>query len=463
MNLADKFKEKGEWWLPENDNIKCFGELSFDPKTGITLSFFGSLLGSTDIFRSKSNTSIKIIVGKIQSGKCVTLIDCFGHETGSDSMLESTFSASYAILNHSYFLTPETDLFDIISLNLNCNESFFSSFYKSIEEEDFKSNSDLRKFKYEGTKPKHIYKDEKIESSLFFSYSFNRSWNKEEFVFSQRVFINTNLQLTLNFNSSILFAENVKAIFSFFSTFKIFFNYLTIREKDTKESFDIIFSQNRISNERLTKIDLLVRYDEIENQFENMFKWWMTNQDFITNGLSLYLQLLNSTIESFPQRFLSIVFALETLHATLLNKQPFSQEDYNRFKDQKKKFIISEEFKKRFDECMSHFNSMSFSSRLRDLILLNLDLLKDYIYDVDDFILKIKNQRNYFAHNHSESNDLLIQEEHSGYYIDVCKLIFEVCFLSICGINQTNIKNMIKRHFYHNYFRSKMPNRVLKP
>lgn len=464
MNFTDTFKEKGEWWLPENDTIKCFGELSYDPKSGILLSVYGSLINSKSILYSQNNFPIKIIVGKTQSGKCITLVDALGHETGSETLLESTFDISYAIINSSYFSTPDTDQFDLVSINLNCSEAFFYKLYKTIEVEEFDAEGDFRKFKYEKTGSKHIHKNEISESSLFFSYFVNRSRDsKEEFTFGQRVFLNTYFTLPLNLESSISFAKNIKAIFTFFSTYKIFFNHLNLREKETKEIFAIIFNEERLSKERLGRIDLLTYYNDIEGEFEEMFKWFRTNQDFVSNGLSLYLQLLNSKIKPFPQRFLSVVFALETLHSSLLDKKPFTKEEYKKFKEEKKKIILDEKFRKRFDDCMSHFNSISFSGRISDLISRNLDLLKEYIYDIDDFVIKIKEQRNYFAHNHSINADSLIPEHHYDYFVDTCKLIFEVSFLSIIGISQKNLKIMLKRNFYHNYFKSKMPNRSTEP
>jgi hypothetical protein len=461
MNFANKFKEKGKWWIPGNDNDKCFGELSYDPQSGLVLTFFGSLLGSKNIFRSQNNVSIKIIIGITQGGKCITLIDTFGHETGSDKLLESTFDVSYACISSTHFLTPETDQFDIISFNLNCSEAFFSRLYKTIEQEDFSTESP-KKFKYEQTDPIKVYEDYTIKSSLFFSYSFKHSWtNKDEFAFSQRVFLNSNLTSFLNFETSVSLAKNIKGMFSFFSTYIIYFNHLSIREKQSNEFFEILFSENRKGDDRLSRGDMLICCDELAGDFEELFKWWIVNQEFTANGLSLYLQLLNYRIGSFPQMFLSIVFALETLHSSLLDKKPFTEEQYAKFKQQKKQFTIDDMFKKRFNDCMSHFNSMSFANRLQDLISIGEDILREYIYDTNDFIQKVTSQRNYFAHNHSEPNESLIEVKYYDYYVDVCKLIFEINFLKICGVNEKNIRLILKRHFFHKYFKSKMPDIVV--
>lgn len=80
------------------------------------------------------------------------------------------------------------------------------------------------------------------------------------------------------------------------------------------------------------------------------------HDEFVQNGLSLYMQLVNVKIESLPQQFLSIVFALETLHVNLFDKPLFSKRKNEKFLTQKKKFSVDSEFKKRMNECLSHFN-----------------------------------------------------------------------------------------------------------
>jgi hypothetical protein len=183
----------------------------------------------------------------------------------------------------------------------------------------------------------------------------------------------------------------------------------------------------------------------------------MKNKDFVKNGLSLYLQLKELKIESTPQQFLSIVFALETLHTTFFSEKPFTEKEYDKFKEQKKSFEIDKQFKKRFNECFSHFNSQSFADRINNLIERNLDIISEYIYDKNDFVLKIKNQRNYFAHNHTGTNNELIKQNDFGYFIQMCILIYDVNFLSLIGVKNDVIKKCIKSGFFNNYYKKKMP------
>src|SRR5688572_8585224 len=106
---------------------------------------------------------------------------------------------------------------------------------------------------------------------------------------------------------------------------------------------------------------------------------------------------------------------------------------------------------------MSHFNYLSFRDRIKSMIEFNSDLIEEYIDDSDDFVNKIKSQRNYFAHKHSMPTSSLIKDEHQLYYNMMCKLIFEVTFLTLLGLKKESIRLMLKRNHVYNYYKQRKP------
>jgi hypothetical protein len=459
MDLTKEFKVIGKWWLPDNESNYCFGEFSYTFSKGLQLLVFGSFIGTSNIYQAKNNFILEVIRGITKDGKCITLMKAFGHEVGSNQLLQSKFTIETAAISSTHFMTPETDRFDLISINLNCSEAFFSSLYNRLAIDSFDQEGDITQLKYKKSEPKEIYKDENLNAYLFFNYSFHFAHGKpNEFEFAQSVLLNSEFPNSLLFTDTIQYGQNIKTLFTFFSTIKIFYRKLSIREKETRVNFDLLLNQgNKINIEKVDFSELLINYKELQGQFQHVFRWWINNYEYVSYGLSLYQQLIYSTNLVPTQSFLNIVFALETLHSTFFNKKNFSQEDYARFKSQKENFEMDEIFQKRFNECLASFNELSFKSRIKDLFERNRPLLSSYIDSIEDFSTKVKNQRNYLAHQHAKSRDNLIPLQNLEYYVFMCKLLFDVNFLCLIGLNQQNIELILKRDFLLNYYKERKP------
>jgi len=49
--MIEQFEYKGIWWLPDGDEGKIAGTLSFSPDKGIVLDLIGSFEGTEDMTR----------------------------------------------------------------------------------------------------------------------------------------------------------------------------------------------------------------------------------------------------------------------------------------------------------------------------------------------------------------------------------------------------------------------------
>jgi hypothetical protein len=459
MDLTTEFNILGKWFLPYKEHQSCFGELGYSFSGGLQLKIFGSLTGTEHILKSKHNFVIDCIWGKTEDGKCVTALSAFGQEFGSDGLIQSRYILEYVCLSSTHFLTIETDQFDLVSLNFNCSESFFSSLYNRIKRKERDGNGNIQTLQHEGTHPKEIYRDGIFDASLFFDYTSSFSHTKSaEFSFSQTVYLNSTFNSPLPFEEAVTYSKNIRALFSFFSVSKVFIKKFSIRERESKEIFAVLFFQeNKANIEKLGLGDLLLQYREMEGEFEQSFKWWVSNKEYVTYGLSLYQQFVYSIGLTSVQKFLNIVFALETLHATFFDGKNFTDDEYRTFKNQKKLFQMDELFRARFNECISNFNTMSFKKRIQELFELNRQLMGEYIDNIDDFASKVRDQRNYYAHKHSIEGMNLIPLEHLDYYVFMCKLIFDVTLLKLIGISENNVKTVLNRDFIFGYYKEKKP------
>jgi len=459
MDLTKEFIVEGKWSLPFNDKEFCYGELSYTFYGGLKLNLFGSLTGTTSIINSKNNFIVDCIWGRTQDGKCITIINANGNEFGSSHLIKSEFTLEYACLSSTHFLTIETDQFDFVSANFNSSESCFWGLYTGIKVGEWDDKGNMKTLQYESAHPKEIFRDDSLVASLFFNYSSSFSHTKSaEFAFSQKVYLNSEFSSPISFKNAIIYGRNLRSLFSFFSRFKIFIKELSIREKESGEYFEVLFYQENKKNiEKLGRGDLLLDYKEMNGEFENVFKWWIMHREYVTYGLSLYQQFVYSSEFTSVQKFLNIVFALETLHNTFFDKKNFPTEEYETFKKQTEEFKMNEKFQERFRECIGSFNELSFKKRILDLYETNKHLMNGYIDNIDDFSNKIRNQRNYYAHKHSVERTNLILPEHIEYYIFMCKLVFDTAFLRIIGISEKNIELMVKKDFIFRHYKGKKP------
>ena len=459
MNLSKEFTLKGKWFLPNKENDFCYGELSYSFKSDLQLSLYGSLLGTKNILTNSYTKIVDCIWGITENGKRISLLNASIQEFGSNQLIQSEATVEYACISSTHFLTPKTDLFDKISINLNCNENFFFGLYNkmSIEEIDDKQNK--RKYIFESTEERDLLISDPIKISLSFIHNTRHSHTSEnQFEFSQRVNINTQISAETNFQKAINYCHSIRSLFSFFSRYKVFFRSIYIREKESNEYFDVVFSQeNRNDIEKISSLDLVLKYNDLNGEFEKTLEWWVSNSEFTTFGLNLYQQLIYSSGLSPEQKFLNITFALETLHSTLFSKTNFAPSEYIKFKSQSQKFEMDEVFRSRFRECIGNFNELSFKNRILELCESSCTLIKNVIVEFDEFSKKIRNQRNYYVHNHSEERSNLIKTGDLDYYTFMCKAIYESVFLSKIGLSEKSIDLMLKRDFIFNYFKSKKP------
>jgi hypothetical protein len=76
LSLSEPLKRDGQFWLPESSDRRCFGELSFDPVTGIDVKIFGSLKGIPQSFNNPDVPN-GLLHGQLENGTPVSLFGTF--------------------------------------------------------------------------------------------------------------------------------------------------------------------------------------------------------------------------------------------------------------------------------------------------------------------------------------------------------------------------------------------------
>ncbi len=417
FDFSKDFTIKGKWWIFKEKNLQLeasaiFGLLTYNVLSGLSLIAEGSLLESTSLFQSKHNFTISIVVGLTQENYHITLFNCYGNELGTNNWIYTELQIEYALLCREHYFAVEH--MQINKINFSTN--FFSSFLFNVSAKlkaDHKD--DLITFKYEEKPPLTISKNEIYEAYFFFYFGYEGLGHTRDFKFRDRIFLNFDFIEPIFLKDAVANVKFYKDLFTFFSYRRVLFEKVSFFTKDTDQKlveFNFLCKpQSSEEYEVTATYDVLLSYKDLDKNFSIMFETWFNNQVTINSGLLLYLQTKNLKFSSPIQIFLNMVFAIETLHNTYYR---------NKY--------------------------LNFFQRLKDLIDRN-QILSEFIYDVDDFCKKVRDHRNYLAHNHSEITKAVIPEKYYKYFNLSLQMIFECNFLKILKLGDENIILYLKRHY----------------
>lgn len=414
------FKIKGKWALPEQieeDGKALFGILTYAKTSGLKLVLEGSLFHTSSISKAQHYFNIPILCGKTEDLKQITLYNLDGNELGTNDWIYTEFDVDYALCCTSHYFGVADLGINKFNFSLNCFPSFLNDVMGRLSWKHKDENSIT--FSYTQPPAIDLIKNADLETYFYFNYGFNGLATTEDFNFTNRAFIN------FGFSTSIELAEAVKRVrfykdfFSFFSFRKVSFqkvNFYAKNEKGKLVEFAFLGKDQSSEVGHVTApYEILLDYKDIEDIFPQMLQTWIDNHEVIYSGLTLFMQTKYLALPSQILSFLNLVFAIETLHNT---------------------YFFSKEIK-------------YFSDRLKDLIKRLNELIKEHIYDVDDFCQRVKAQRNFLAHDHSKACKITIPEADYAYFISSLKMIFECTFFRILKLDDERLKLYLKRHYIY--------------
>lgn len=460
MNFITDTILRGRWWVPnekEEETKEVYGELIYKKLEGITLILEGSFFNTESIFKALHNITLPVVHGLVKEGEFVTLLNLWGNEAGRETWIYTHFNVDYALVNKKgYFALSEMGI-STINFCTNSFSSFFDGYAKFIQTTHSKPTE--LQFTYIEKPPVEIIENKELNAYFFFYYGY-KGLSEDEFTFNEKIFFNVEFKSQISFTNAVEKIRYYRDFFTFFSFPVVSFEIVNVFTKDEEErliEFKLLFKeQAKEIGRRIPPYEMLLSYEEATHNFNQMFERWIGNEEQNKSVLALYMQLAYLKFPSEIQSFLNIVFAIETLHNTYFDYKVLSIEKLKEFKSQKKSALencFSEEFHQKIIECLGHFSNPSFSNRLNDMIVKSKSLVKEYIYDIDDFIKKVNKQRNFLAHNHGEIEKSVIGKDQYPYFIGVLKMIFECSFLRILGFEEEQISKMIKRNY--NYDKQK--------
>jgi hypothetical protein len=418
---------KGEWFLPNNEENKVKGTLTFKPNGKYSIL---ELFGSLSDYENSSN--IDFILGITLDGVEVSLYKCYirslsgvpRNEQDNIRMKKSNIQqfSSYSV---EYILTGVhiTSIKDLVFQKVeteiyNLDEWLdihgFSKFSKDFE------NGDGLKIDFNYIQPKPI--EFKINENLDGAFRFSTPTSSTS-KFQKEYTVTQTTCLTLASKEYLTLSEVLDYVYKFQNFLVIsmythtnplsielicdkFYDNVRIGENEyfkNPKRIKLYYSQRKkIERERpKTHFEMLFTYEDIEENFPILISKWFEKYKLLnpTFNLIFYQFYLNEHI--IDVLFLNLAQAAESFHYLLNIKNKKSKripsEEFDRRKKVLKESLSNDELYNWISQQLN--NHLILDTRLNELIeSYSIPTVMNLIGDKDLFINQIKDSRNYYTH-----------------------------------------------------------------
>ena len=191
---------------------------------------------------------------------------------------------------------------------------------------------------------------------------------------------------------------------------------------------------------------MLFTFHDIEKNFGDIMQAWRKLWKNYKEPIKEYfLTLLDHELARLEIQFQSIVFVLESFHRLKVPDNKMPEEQYDAMiKDMKEKLSEIPQQIKFVKKFASMGNGFSLPDRLHKLVEIAPETFADAQKEKSDFVDKVTNTRNYYAHGSKELRDKAVLEFKELFnLVQEMKLLFECCLLKELSFSQEQIDKMM--------------------
>lgn len=420
LNLKTDFICRGFWYLPNNGNDRIPGILSFIANKEITLELFGDFNDQTpQIKKIKNNWMYKIILGDIDAGGNISLINCTTKtftKHSSCSFVSSIYKPTYIVTGKLAPSISELQFcrarVQIKNLDFWCRPKLINI---TIPMRDGKEVDGFGVETIDADSKESICSVE-LDEKTTIELGSGTVWN----------FNNYGLQVILNQSTDLTVVKSTMcSLFDFMRDIGLFSQFLSLANLLKVESFNIfLYDRPRCKGTGSPICQLfyiqekspiasphnfLFIYDQIKERFPEVIKKWFRLSSSIAPIRTHLVDSLTESNKFSSVDFTSIAYALDGY--------------YERF--------ISRE-------------RISLSNELNNLI--NRFKYIDIVNKMDIPVQQIVDTRNYYSHYFTPKGNqkILDGEELIEAYLQL-KIILICCILEFTGLECSTINNIINK------------------
>lgn len=447
--MLKEFEYQGEWWLPNQIEIRIPGTLKFSQNEGAKLELIGSFKESKNrhIF-----TNPEIILGISSGGKIITLYRCFETESivNIPGSLRSSFFVQTIFIGTHFNEIQETK-FKKMRIHFSNLDEWINISGINIRSED---KGCLIKYKM----------PESIEANIKngFKILLNPRMQTQSMSFAQKeIKIQQKWDIVIEPINDKHFEDYIEIMYTIRNFLSLGIsevinptNIEGIKETDNQPSrIEVFYKLPQLQVSRI-KIphEMLFTFKSISSNFESYIQNWYNLIESIRTLYDLYFGVLYSPKMYLRLQFLSLVQGIESYQRKkgkmryIINPK--------KHKQQVEKILEStySEFRDWLRMELSNSNQPSLQDRLRDIIDSNLQIFGDYLESHEDqyeFIRKVKDSRHFYIHGDKEDERKAIPEGELYPYIWRLKILAEILLLKELGFQEDEIIGFLDRRYLY--------------
>jgi len=448
--MQETLSIKGYWWLPDLEENKQPGILTFSQEDGAVLDVVGVL--DTSGFTPFKEPAI--ILGITQQGKPITLYKCIHLQMNYPSLGLGFGGEKYFahfVFEGVHFSSPEKIMFNCLYAHYDDLDVWVGEHGFSINTE-FTNDGIISKVSYQ-TPPEQLFKlsDELSVGVAFSSFGPVTSSVQTSAEISQRA------NLVVKSNSQDFLFDKLFAKLNAFSNLllvaaqrmpipTIVFGYSQENGQNHGEGrvhypkINIYYQliENVQNQKKKIPQELLFTFDDLID--EQIISWFSSFEEYKT-VIQLYKLLFYTNRSFIEHKFLSIAQSLETLHSILFDNQYLPKDQ---FKAQKKIVLeaVPPDLVEWVEMALGSSNYKRFALKISELLDYKKDILCELIDDMDLFSRRIKDTRNEFVHHNKQKKTFRKNELPSA--IAVMIMVFEVYLLGIIGFPDEKVLELLE-------------------
>ncbi len=469
--MNNKFEIKGEWFLPTDKTNRVHGILTFDPQEGSVLELYGSLNG--DHFFPEFQDQ-DIILGLTSDSKQVTLSACYMTMSGGVTLVSNgesgkpstQYSIRYLLIGLHADKSEDLKFTDISSEIFNLGEWVgISGFKHQFDPDKIKNNEITVEYKL----PEQIEFEIDDNSKGLLNFVANTpgiSRYQKTATISQKV----------EFHAKSTYEKGIDDLLSYIITFQ---NFLTLslykstyplsislsgdRHKDDfgngkvyNKNIKLFFSSRnfKLKDKPQLDLDMIFDYSRIKDNFPAIIKNWYSKYEILEPAFDLVFEQFYNGNRFTVNTFLNLAQSAETFHARVHNHTKIPQEKYKKMKEEILKTIRSLEYKNWLTDQFNFGNNLNLHQRLTELTEKYSNRILDKIIgDKEQFVLNVKNSRNYYTHYSKGGEKKALKGGDLFYLSERLKILLVCSFLIEIGFDKdslaTFLDNIKYRLFNH--------------
>lgn len=457
MNLKEKATFKGEWFLPNKQDVRLVGELNYDPASGTRLDVHGTF--SDDILSIATET-YDIIVGLVEGSRYITLHNVFQVNGGRVAFVKgaetSLPNTSYCV-NYFFVDLSVTSVDDLLFLSVSVH---FHNLDEWLGISGF--NYSAKAWNYEKKKAIIEYKLPKpIKFPLPYpgvSGMLNTTFNGSSInVFNKEVILSQKTFFQLEFEKERGLAE-IHNMVSIFQQFLIMATYqgsyidsFTLKHKSLTKPIQFYFMPSTLDNyKQIDPRDALFNYGVVRRNFPKIITRWYDLCENMNGVLWLYTERFLDERHFSVNDFLNMAQVVESFHSLLYNHP---RENAEKYKARVSRIVAllpkkDQDFVK---NKLAQGNNLILAERISELIAkCPSEVLNIFISDKDTFLKQVKDSRNYFTHYTKSGKKHILEGSDLMRLTEKMKLLITCNILGYLKLSKKQIIAIIenKKHYF---------------